>query len=138
LTELEQSAPQPLTGYLDFAPGRSFGGRVRKAGSMARRNKLGALGVVLVIFVLTVAVGSPLLQRYDEQASFQTANPQFNPTASPLEIAANPNLSAPATLDRWESPFGWKHWLGTDQFGRDIYARLVGGAPAVIIGVGAS
>lgn len=106
---------------------------------MARRNKLGALGVVLVIFVLVVAAGSPLLQRYDEQASFQTANPEFNPTASPLEIAANPNLSAPTTLDRWESPFGWEHWLGTDQFGRDIYARLVVGARlAVIIGVGAS
>jgi peptide/nickel transport system permease protein len=109
------------------------------AGVLANRNKLGAFGVVLVVVILVVAILSPLIKRYDDNRQFQTANPEFNPTANPLDIAANPGLGSPFILDRWEAPLSNKHWLGTDQYGRDIYSRIVVGARlAVIIGVGAS
>ncbi len=87
------------------------------------------------------AIFAPILQRYGDGDAFQTENPNFNPTANPLDIAANPEkaLGSPFILDRWEKPFTAKHWLGTDSFGRDIYARIVVGTRlAMIIGVGAS
>ena len=135
--------PQPATlsepGYLDFSRRRTFRSVMRKAGALAGRNKLGAFGVVLVVIVLAMAILSPVIQRYDDNESFQTANPRFNPTANPLDIAADPGLGSPFILDRWESPLSSEHWLGTDQLGRDIYARIVVGARlAVLIGVGAS
>lgn len=113
--------------------------RLQRLGAIARRNKLGAFGFVLMMLILLIALFSPILQRYDENVAFQTENPEFNPTANPLDIARNPNLSAPFTLNRWESPGSGAHWLGTDQFGRDIYARIIVGTRlAVIIGIGAS
>ena len=112
---------------------------MRTTGVLARRNKLGAFGVVLVVVILAFAILAPVAKRYDDNLQFQTANPKFNPTANPLDIAMDPGLGSPFILDRWESPLTSKHWLGTDQYGRDIYSRIVVGARlAVIIGVGAS
>jgi peptide/nickel transport system permease protein len=127
--------------YPDASRRRSLASATRGLRQIARRNRLGAFGVVLVFIVLFVAAFSPTLKRYGETQAFQQVNPDYNPTASPLDIAANPDkqFSSPFILDRWESPFTAKHWLGTDQFGRDIYARIVVGARlAVIIGIGAS
>ncbi|GAB4328982.1 MAG: hypothetical protein Kow0010_13160 [Dehalococcoidia bacterium] len=115
--------------------------RSRAVWRLARRNQLGAVGMVLVVVILVIAIFAPFLQRYPDTKSFQTANPDYNPTASPLDIAANPNkqIATPYILNRFESPFSRDHWLGTDQFGRDIYARIIVGARlAVIIGIGAS
>lgn len=111
---------------------------MRRSFVLASRNKLGAVGVFMMAAILFIALFSPLLQRYEDNQTFETENPEFNPTASPLDIAKNPNLSSPFTLNRWEGPSG-SHWLGTDQFGRDIYARIIVGTRlAVIIGIGAS
>ena len=120
---------------------RTVGGVMRTAARLGRRNKLGAFGVVLVIIILSGAVLSPVVKRYEDSQRFEVVNPDFNPTANPLDIAANPDkqLGSPTLLSRWEPPFTSAHWLGTDQFGRDIYARVIVGARlAVIIGVGAS
>jgi peptide/nickel transport system permease protein len=124
--------------------GVAFGERRRGAAllgkllRLASRNRLGAFGVVLVLFVVGVAVLSPVLQRYDDNRAFTQPNPDFNPTANPIEIARNPKLSAPEILESFQAPSA-RHWLGTDQFGRDIYARIIVGARlAVIIGIGAS
>jgi peptide/nickel transport system permease protein len=115
-----------------------WGKRVKHLGRVARRNKLGAFGVLIVIFILGMAVLSPWVARYDDNEPFQTLNPKYNPTASPLDIAQDPDISTPFILDRFEAP-SWDHWFGTDQFGRDIYARIVVGSQlAVIIGIGAS
>lgn len=104
----------------------------------ARKRKLGAFGAVLVLIVLVVALVSPAIQRFGDKQVFETANPEFNPLANPLDIARNQKLSTPTILDRYEGPTS-RHWLGTDQFGRDIYARIITGARlAVIIGIGAS
>ena len=139
MTQTQQPAALTIPGYADFSRRRSFSSTMRTAGILARRNKLGAVGVGLVLFILFVAIFSPVIKRYDDTRQFQTVNPNFNPTASPFDIAANPGLASPNILDRWESPLGSEHWLGTDQFGRDIYSRIVVGARlAVFIGVGAS
>ena len=138
MSQIEAANPV-AAGGLQFERRRKFRRAMRQALLMANRNKLGAFGVLLVIFILGVALFAPWIQRYDDLEQFQTANPRFNPTANPLDIAQDPDIGAPFTLDRWESPLGSKHWLGTDSYGRDIYARVVAGARlAVIIGVGAS
>ena len=138
MSQIEAANPV-AAGGLQFERRRKFRRAMRQTLLMANRNKLGAFGVLLVIFILGVALFAPWIQRYDDLEQFQTANPRFNPTANPLDIAQDPDIGAPFTLDRWESPLGSKHWLGTDSYGRDIYARVVAGARlAVIIGVGAS
>jgi peptide/nickel transport system permease protein len=115
-----------------------WGKRLRHLWRVGKRNKLGAFGVVIVVFVMGMALLSPWISRYDDNEPFQTVNPEYNPTANPIDIAQNPNLSTPFTLDRFQAP-SWDHWFGTDQFGRDIYARIVVGSQlAVIIGIGAS
>ena len=132
-----------LSNEIPLAANRGGNSRafLRKMLRLANRNRLGAFGFVLVALVLLAAVFGPLIQRYGDTQTFQEPNPDYNPTASPLDIAANPDkqLASPDVLDRWSSPFTSKHWLGTDKFGRDIYARIIVGARlAVIIGVGAS
>ena len=109
MTQTQQPAALPAAGYTDFRRRRSVGSTLRRAGALARRNKLGAVGVILVLLILFVAIFSPLIKRYDDTESFQTANPDFNPTANPFEIAANPGLASPYILDRWESPLGSDH-----------------------------
>jgi peptide/nickel transport system permease protein len=137
-------AQTPITGALPGAQEISVaerrGGRqpLRRAGRFARRRKLGAFGMVLALLVLAIAILSPALQRYNETRQFSIPNPDFNPTANPIQIAQNQKLSSPTINSRYESP-GGAHWFGTDQYGRDIYARIIVGARiAIIIGIGAS
>jgi len=141
LAKIDQ-ASQPIPGlYGSLGRRRSPVKYASVVLKFARRNKLGAFGIALVVIILAVAIFAPLVQRYDAVEAFQVENPDFNPTANPLDIAANPDkaLGSPFILQRWESPFSSKHWLGTDTFGRDIYARIIVGTRlAVIIGVGAS
>ncbi len=112
----------------------------------ARKRKLGAFGVLVVLFVLAIAIVSPLIQRYDDNRQFQSRNPNFQTSTSSggasileqLQQGKSEKEIAEFNIDRFEAPSG-RHWLGTDQFGRDIYARVIVGARlAVLIGVGAS
>ncbi|MBI5949332.1 MAG: ABC transporter permease [Chloroflexi bacterium] len=141
MANLEQPAVLSSAFPIDYRKKRTVGSVLRTMARLGRRNKLGAFGVVLVVVILGVAIFSPIVQRYGDTQRFETANPDFNPTANPLDIAANPEkqLGSPTILTRYADPFTGDHWLGTDQFGRDIYARIVVGARlAVIIGIGAS
>jgi peptide/nickel transport system permease protein len=113
-------------------------GFLRRFGRFMVRRKLGAVGVILTVCVIVVAVLSPALQRYDDNRAFSVVNPEFNPNANPIQIAQNPKLSSPTIASRYESPSA-AHWFGTDQYGRDLYARVIAGArAAAIIGLGAS
>src|SRR5947209_2129206 len=107
-----------MPGALDFGVmrERSAGTVVRNVGRMAARNKLGAFGVALVILILATAIFTPIFQRYSDTQVFQTTNPDFNPTANPLDIAANPTkqLGSPTVFNRWARPLTGAHWLGTD------------------------
>src|SRR5689334_11941864 len=65
------------------------------------RNRLAKISLVFLIFVSSLAVFAPYVTRYsyDEQ-----------------------NIS-----EKLEGP-SWKHWMGTDTLGRDLYSRMIYGA----------
>jgi peptide/nickel transport system permease protein len=66
-----------------------------------RRNPLGAVGALVVIVMMIMAAGAEYLTGYDP-----TAN-DFGAMLGPPDM---------------------QHWLGTDQFGRDLFARIIHGA----------
>ena len=66
-----------------------------------RRKPLGAAGAIIVIVMILMAVFANVLTPYDPVANSFAAMTQ-----------------APS----------WEHWLGTDQFGRDLLARIIYGA----------
>lgn len=71
-----------------------------------------AVGTLLLVFTCLVALFGPWLAPYDPQV--------FAPVA---------RLQGPSLA----------HWLGTDQFGRDLLSRVLNGAPATItFGFGAT
>jgi len=77
----------------------------------ARRKPLGAIGAVLMVVFIAVAVAAPLVAPY-----------------SPLEHSS----------ERLASPSG-EHLAGTDQFGRDTLSRLIYGArTSLYVGVAAT
>lgn len=65
-----------------------------------KQNKLALAGFFMILFLLVVAVFAPIIATYD-----------------PLQQAP---------LDRLQSPSS-KHWLGTDDLGRDVFSRVVYG-----------
>ncbi|MBI4199806.1 MAG: ABC transporter permease [Chloroflexi bacterium] len=73
-----------------------------RAAHLARRKPLGAAGLAAVVLWIAVALGAPLL-------SFGQ-----DPLAQEYII----RLQGPSL----------RHWLGTDEFGRDVYARILYGA----------
>ena len=78
----------------------------------AFRSATGMAGLLLLTVILTAAVIGPFIAPYDPQ--------MFHPTT---------RLQGPSSA----------HWLGTDQFGRDLLSRLLNGAPATIsFGLGAT
>jgi peptide/nickel transport system permease protein len=72
-----------------------------KAGRRLLRNPLTLAGVVVIVVLLVVALLAPWIATHD-------------PLAQDLAAALQPPGAA--------------HWFGTDEFGRDIFSRLVHGA----------
>src|SRR6266566_1116330 len=107
---------------------------LRRVARFMRKRKLGAFGVVLVVVVLGIAIFSPLLQRYGDNQQFVIRNPDFQkaPASSgnvlaQLQAGKSEKDVSEFVTERFQSPNG-THWLGTDSFGRDIYARIIVGA----------
>jgi peptide/nickel transport system permease protein len=76
-------------------------GRLEALGSLARRKPLGAFGAVIVILLMVTALGANFIAPYP-----------------PLETNEAQRLQGPSM----------GHLAGTDQFGRDIFSRLIHGA----------
>ena len=74
------------------------------------RNRVTMLGLVIVAFVMVLAVLGPVFSPYE-----------------PDEISPAERLQGVSAA----------HWLGTDQFGRDVLSRIISGA-AVSLGVSIS
>lgn len=71
-----------------------------------------AMPISLASILVAIAVFYPLIVSY-----------------GPLELHAGPSLSAPSDL----------HWFGTDQFGRDILARVLAGTRvSILVGLAAT
>ena len=74
-----------------------------------RRNKTAMFGGIMAVVIVLVAIFAPVLSPYD-----------------PLEQDAINRLS-PSSPD---------HWLGTDDFGRDVFSRIIWGSRvSLIIGI---
>lgn len=79
---------------------------------LCRRQPLGLVGAVLVLVLIAVAAVAPALAPYDY-----------------AEIRVIERLQGPS----------YRHLLGTDQFGRDVFSRIIYGArPTVYISFGAT
>lgn len=72
----------------------------------ARRQPLGTFGMALVAIMAVVGLGANWIAPYD-------------PTANDFAAMT-------------EAP-SWAHWLGTDQFGRDLLSRIIFGARTALI-----
>lgn len=68
-----------------------------------KKNKLAMLGLVLLVFLIVIAIFAPLFADYEKDA-------------------INQNME-----ERLQSP-NKKHIFGTDQYGRDVFARVIFGA----------
>ena len=76
-----------------------------------RRKPLGAAGAFIIIMMAVLALAEPLVASHD-----------------PLAWSVSEKLSGPSLA----------HWLGTDEKGRDLWARIVLGAQAsLVVGFGA-
>ena len=69
--------------------------------SMFRANKAALLGLILILLILLMSIFAPLIARYDPNA---------------LDLTSM--RKAPS----------WEHWFGTDDMGRDVFARVVYGS----------
>ncbi len=77
-----------------------------------RQRPLGAIGALIILFMVILAAGAGWLAPYD-----------------PLETDYAAMLAAP----------GASHWLGTDAYGRDVLSRIIyGSRTALMVGLGAS
>jgi peptide/nickel transport system permease protein len=72
----------------------------------ARRNPLGAAGAIVVIVMMFMAVFADVIAPYDPLAN---------------------------AFDRLHEPPSWQNWFGTDQFGRDVFSRIVYGARTALL-----
>jgi peptide/nickel transport system permease protein len=79
---------------------------LRRALDFAVRQPLGTFGLLLIIAMLVAALGADWMAPY---------NPTSNDFAAMTE------------------PPSWEHVLGTDQFGRDLFSRIVFGARTALI-----
>jgi peptide/nickel transport system permease protein len=85
---------------------------MEKLRTLTRKNPLGAFGFVIAALMVFAAVFADVITVHD-----------------PVDIAFEHMLVAP----------GWDFFLGTDQLGRDIFARIVYGArTALLVGITAS
>ena len=84
----------------------------RTALEFCREKPLGAAGAAIVVVMIIAAVFAPLIAPYN-----------------PLATDYGAMLAAPSA----------EHWLGTDEFGRDLLARIVYGArTALLVGFSAA
>jgi len=101
------AAPDPnaVSIILDDLPGsrRSTSGR---ALNFIRRQPLGTFGMALVVIMAAAGLCADWIAPY-------------NPTANDFAAMT-------------EAP-SWAHWLGTDQFGRDLLSRIIYGARTALI-----
>jgi ABC-type dipeptide/oligopeptide/nickel transport system permease subunit len=84
-----------------FRSRSGFGNAVHWTWMFIRTKPLGAIGAFIIIVMLFAALFAPWITQYD----YRSINPR----------------------ERLETP-STEHWFGTDQLGRDFFARIVYGA----------
>jgi peptide/nickel transport system permease protein len=98
------------------------------------QKKLGAFGALLVLLAACMALFAPWVERYSPDEFFETPNPEYDVNVTD----SNDPRFYPTIAEQLEGPSS-KHWLGTDEASRDLWARVVHGARlSLFIGVGAA
>ena len=87
------------------------------------RKPLGVIGFAILVCLVVMAVGAPLVQRYEPDQTFIEPNPNYDPNSTDF---FHTNARDATILDAKDQP-STTHWLGTDDGGRDIWSRLVWG-----------
>jgi peptide/nickel transport system permease protein len=82
-------------------------GRWYRAWRTFRRNGLAMTGLVVVLVLTLMAIAAPLI---------------VDPVSATLQVLQ----------DRLQ-PASWAHWFGTDELGRDIFARILFGARTTLV-----
>ena len=118
---------------------------VRNSLNFLRTKPLGAVGVFIILLMVFAALTAPIISRYNPSTVFTSANPEFDPVlyeqslTNPLikvQNSTNKKLIKEGVLDQWQGPSA-KHWLGTDGFGHDLYARIIYGSRlSLVVGIG--
>jgi peptide/nickel transport system permease protein len=101
MARAEPVLEQPGSGDARGAHGRRVWGRAAAAARFARRKPLGALGGIIVVAMLVMAVFAERIAPYGYDETIRGA--------------------------RMKAP-GSAHWLGTDNLSRDMWSRIVYGA----------
>jgi peptide/nickel transport system permease protein len=91
---------------IEVAEERKPRGRLSAIGRFAHRNPLGAAGAAVIVVMVLVAAFADFIAPY-------------NPVAN--------------AFDRMHEPPSVENWLGTDQFGRDVFSRIVYGARTALL-----
>jgi len=82
----------------------------RDAWLKLRRNRLAMMGAGMILLLVLAAIGANLIAPYD-----------------PVQMEPR---------DAYQSP-SWQHLLGTDEYGRDLYSRILYGArTSLLVGLG--
>lgn len=92
-----------------FSPGSKWNARIARIKDRFgefMKNRLAFVGIVIVTLAIVIAVLAPLIQVYD-----------------PLDQNIGDRLQSPTI----------QHIFGTDQFGRDVWARIVHGARIALL-----
>jgi peptide/nickel transport system permease protein len=93
-----------------------------RAVRLARRKPLGTFGLIIIIIMVAITLATPAFARYDPAQAFERRNPTYNPSSTDLYRTDRKEF----ILDAKAAP-SMKHWLGTDDAGRDIWARIAWG-----------
>lgn len=96
--------------------------RWRQVLRLARRKPLGTAGLVVIVILGMIAVATPAFARYDPAQAFERRNPDYDPSSTELYRTDRNEF----VLDAKAAPSA-EHWLGTDDAGRDIWARIAWG-----------
>ncbi|MGQ7278873.1 ABC transporter permease [Brevibacillus thermoruber] len=71
------------------------------------KNPVGIIGLAMVLMITLMSIAAPLMTSHD-----------------PIDVHLEKKLQPPV----WQEGGSWEHWLGTDEVGRDVWARLVYGS----------
>lgn len=112
----------PPPDALEQAPSAPQQGRVREAWERLSENRLALAGLAVFVVFFVVAVAGLLLT--------SGTDPVLDPAQIRLQEKLRPPLSAPhaEALDPEEAPDLGVFLMGTDDLGRDVFARMLQGA----------
>lgn len=153
--DIETKQTPPTQEELDALHGENLTDRVKTLSPTMTvlkrffRSKLSMLGLCILIFLFLFSFIGPLFSPWGEMEVDPTPKEQVNKLALEYQITyidENGNevtetqyaydISVEMTVNNIKDGASWKHWLGTDETGKDLFTRLMyGGRISLTIGL---